>query len=374
MAQPIRTHLPDFDQNWRAVIAMIGVRKGWCGWCKEDYEAPTPFPKGAPCGPGEPGLILALFAMGCTDAKIAHFIEPASYFRISEAAVAKARRALSAASNKRLEDVKRAFRGNMFAHADETGLKIGVLGKNGCARAAVAGNAVRAHIAPVRGAAVLSEHFGWLPRRAMVADGLPAYRGAFQHLRRCFRHLLAGSEAAAAGSVPEDEARHDWLRGYYRKICGIKALAPLAVTCLAREFRDAVSAYPDGKLNTRPANAAPHAPAFLRFRGIPPNNDLAESIIRDHVVMQRNMRHKIPAPEGRRTFSELATIAGTARMNGMFAGRVGIEIARNRDWNMIDPGPWAGPDWRVFDSPASGLVRPPGSAVGRPPAPAAASA
>ena len=91
-------------------------------------------------------------------------------------------------------------------------------------------------------------------------------------------------------------------------------------------------------------------------------------------MTQRNTRHKIPAPEGRGAFSETATIAGTARINGAFAGGAFAEIARNLDWNMLDPGPRAGPDSRAFDATASGLARLPGSAPGRPPAPAAASA
>ena len=208
----------------------------------------------------------------------------ALYFRISEAAVAKARRALAAASKKRLEDIKRAFRGSAFAHVDEAGFKIGVLGKTGCALAAVAGNAVRARFASTRGAAVLREHFGWLPRRAVVDDGLPAYRSEFQHLQRCCMHLLAKTEAVAAGGGPGDEARHRWLQGYCRKICGIKTLAPFTVTYLAKELHDAVSAYPDGKLKTRPANAAPRALTFMGFRGMPPHNNLAGPAIRDHIV------------------------------------------------------------------------------------------
>ena len=364
----------DFDQFWRVVTAMIEVETGWCGRCEKYYEAQAPFPKGTSCGPRALGLIMALFEMGCTDARIAGFIESTFYFRISEAAVAKARRAMAGASKKQLEEIKWAFRESMFVHMDETGFKIGVLGKTGYVWVAVVGNAVWVHFAPTRGAAVLREHFGWLSRRAVVADGLPAYRAWFQHLQRCCRHLLAKGEAVAVDGDPGDEARHDWMQGYYHKIHGIKTLAPFTVTYLAKEFHDAVSAYPEGKLKTHLANAEPHVLTFMGFRGMPPHNNPAELAIRDLIVTQRNAHHKISTPEGRKTFSELVTIGGTARMNGMFPGRAFTEIARNRDWKMFDPGPWAGPDWCVFDDPASGLVRPPGSAAGRAPAPAAASA
>ena len=69
----------DFDQYWRAVTAMIEVEKGWCGRCEKFYEAQPPFPKGTSCGPRALGLILALFTMGCTDAKIADFIGSTLY-------------------------------------------------------------------------------------------------------------------------------------------------------------------------------------------------------------------------------------------------------------------------------------------------------
>ena len=364
----------DFDENWRAITAMIEVGQGWCGACGKHSEAWAPFPKGTSFGPKAIGLIVELYMAGVTAAKIAHFIESMLYFRVSAAAVARAIRAVAGASGKQLEDIKRALGKSAFAQMDETGFKIGVLGRTGYVWVAIAGKVMWVHFAPTRGAAVLDEHFGWLPRGAVVADGLPAYRAWFRHLQRCWRHLLARSESAAVDGGPEDEARHNWLLGYYRKISTVPALAPFTVMYLGREFHDAVSAYPEGKLKTHLSNAAPYVLTFLGFRGMPPHNNAAELAIRDNIVTHRNNHRMISTPEGCEAFSRIITIGGTARMNGMFAGRAFTEIARNPDWNMFDPGPWAGPDWCVFDAPASGLVRPPGSAAGRAPAPAAASA
>ena len=108
---------------------------------------------------------------------------------------------------------------------------------------------------------------------------------------------------------------------------------------LIEELRDAVSAYPVGKIKTHLVNAVPHAPAFTGFRGMPPHNNPAGPAIRDHVVPQHNVRHKISTSEGRETFSRIATLAGTAGKNRTFAGRVAVEVARNPGWNMLDHGP-----------------------------------
>ena len=64
------------------------------------------------------------------------------------------------ASGKQLEAIKLEFLKQAYLHMDETGSRICVLGRTGCAWVAVVPGAIRVHFAPVRGAAVLREHFG----------------------------------------------------------------------------------------------------------------------------------------------------------------------------------------------------------------------
>ena len=94
---------------------------------------------------------------------------------------------------------------------------------------------------------------------------------------------------------------------------------------------------------------------------MPPHNNPAEPEMRDGVAGQRNVRHQTTAPDGREIFSRLTTFAITCRKNGMLPCRAVVEMARNPEWNMFKPGPQAGREWCVFDSPAAELVRPPGA-------------
>ena len=113
----------------------------------------------------------------------------------------------------------------------------------------------------------------------------------------------------------------------------------------------------------RRARGAPRrrrAGALARFRGMPPRGNPAGPEGRGRTAPRRNMRRKIPAPEGREAPSDLAALAGTAGKDRAFAGRVAVGFPRDPGWDMLDPGPWAGPDRRAFDALASGLARPPG--------------
>ena len=82
---------------------------------------------------------------------------------------------------------------------------------------------------------------------------------------------------------------------------------------------------------------------YLAFKGMPPQNNPAELAIRDCVVVQHNMRHQITTPRGREVFSRLVTFAATCNKNGIYPSRAVLEILRNPDWDLLNPGPlWGG--------------------------------
>lgn len=364
----------DFGKCLKMITFDAVIETGWCPRCERRVSAPSPFLEGTSLGPVALGLVAELFGMRCTDSDISRLFESFFRFKMSASAVASARGALSAALDAQMESVKRAFLRCDFVQGDETGIKIGVAGKTGYVWVFVCRLAVFVVAVPQRGAPVLREHFAWLLHLPVVSDGLAAYGAVFEHVQRCWRHLLARAEAAAVDGGPADVARYEQLLRFYRKLKGVGALNPFTVHFLAREIRALISSFPEGKLKNHLRNAEPDMSAFLSHPGMPPHNNAAELAIRDGPVRQRNARHHITTPDGRRIFSRLLTLIMTCRMNGVFPCRAVVEILRDRQWDMFRPGPESPPDWSVFDAPASGLVRPPGAArAGRLPAPAAAA-
>ena len=104
---------------------------------------------------------------------------------------------------------------------------------------------------------------------------------------------------------------------------------------------------------------------FLAYEGMLPQNNPAELAIRDNVVRHRNVRHKITTLEGREEFSCIITFTATCHKNHIFVSRAIVEILRNTRWDMFHPGPYAGPDWSVFDPSAFDPSRPPESVTRR---------
>ncbi len=77
-----------------------------------------PFLDGTSLGPVTLGIITDLYSYGITDANISGFLESVFGFRISESAVANARRAVSGAPDERLALIRQAFRKWGFVYMD----------------------------------------------------------------------------------------------------------------------------------------------------------------------------------------------------------------------------------------------------------------
>ena len=327
----------DFDACKRMVSFTAVLETGWCPRCSARVTAPSPFLEGTSLGPVALGLVTELFWMRCTDADISRLFEAFFRFRISASAVASARRAVSGALDRQLDLIKLAFLACAFVQGDETGIKIGIRGKGGYVWVFICRNAVFVVASPSRGIPVLLAHFGWILHLPVVSDGHAPYK-QFAAVQRCWRHLLAHVEAAAVDGKPEDVARYERMIEFYRRIKGMGTLAPLTMTLLTREIRGMIAGYPEGKLKTHLENAVPYMFTFLAHPGMPPHNNASELAIRDAVVRQRNVRHQITTPEGRDVFSRLLTFAATCQMNGIFPCRAVVEMLRDPQWDMFNPG------------------------------------
>ncbi len=370
----IHKTVSDFDKCRKVVTFIAVLETGRCPDCNKKIVAPSPFLEGTSMGPVLLGLVTELYGMRCTDADISRLLEAFFGFKVSESAIASARKAVSCALDRQLDLIKRAFLRCKFVQGDETGIKIGIVGKVGTVWVFICKHAAFVVATPHKGIPFLREYFGWLQHLAIVADGNPSYPAVFAAVQRCWRHLLGHVEAPAVDGDAGDRARHEQASGFYHKIKKMKTAAPFTVTELTREVRSMISAYPEGRLKKHLAKAVPHMFTFLSYPGMPPHNNAAELAIRDGPVRHRNVRHQITTPEGREVFSRLLTFVMTCGMNDVFPCRAVVEMLRDPGWDMFNPGPPAPRDWSVFDSPASGLPRPPGAEAGRRPAPAAAVA
>ena len=148
----------DLDENKRRVDATTVREGGWCELCGAEVRAPMPFLDGTSLGPVTLGIITELYSYGITDANISDFLESAFRFRISESAVANARRAVSGALGERRALIRQAFQKWEFVHMDETGFKIGISGRTGYVWVATVPDAVWVVFVPTGAGAVLPEH------------------------------------------------------------------------------------------------------------------------------------------------------------------------------------------------------------------------
>ena len=72
---------------------------------------------------------------------------------------------------------------------------------------------------------------------------------------------------------------------------------------------------------------------------MPPHNNDAERDIRDAVVLQRNVRHKLSVAEGMKVFSVLVSVARTCHKQGILP-RIAVEsLIRDPGWKIFKPPP-----------------------------------
>ena len=371
---PVRKQVADFDGDCRTVtVATAVIGRAACK-CGAKIRAPDPFADGTFLGPVALGLVAELHDLACTDRDIARLFEGFFRFRMSPNAVWNARKALSRRLDAQIESIKREFLRWLWVLMDETGFKTG--GRTGYVWVAAVPGAVFVWFAPGRTDAVLHEHFAWLAGRAVVCDGYGAYstkiggKKLFRGKQRCWRHLLSLMEALAVaerkqrkeageeGPGPR-ELRYDQFLEMYRGIRHLKTLAPFTTMNLARLAWKLASGYgeqgEEGRVRGHVMRAIPDMFTFAAFPGMPPHNNGAEIEIRDAVVGQRNVRHKLVTAEGREVFSRMVTFSRTCRKRGMFPCRAVVDLLRDPGWDVIDPeragAEPAGPEWSALSGP-----------------------
>ena len=69
---------------------------------------------------------------------------------------------------------------------------------------------------------------------------------------------------------------------------------------------------------------------------MPPNNNPVELDIRDTIVLQRNVRHKLMTSMGMHVFSILVSYTRTCQKRGIVPWKGIVELSKNPDWDIFE--------------------------------------
>ena len=75
--------------------------------------------------------------------------------------------------------------------------------------------------------------------------------------------------------------------------------------------------------------------AFLRYKGMSPHNNPAESDVRDTMVLRRNVRHKLMTGTGLHVFLVLMIYTRTCQKRGIVPWKGIGELSKNPDWTYL---------------------------------------
>ncbi len=108
--RPVNKLVSDFDSSMRMVTACAVIHRASCGGCGTVACAESPFLEGTSLGPVALGVVLTLFAMDCTDARIAWFFRAVFGFAMAANTVVAARRAIAASLANLILSIREAIR------------------------------------------------------------------------------------------------------------------------------------------------------------------------------------------------------------------------------------------------------------------------
>ena len=308
-----------------------------CQQCNSITCARHEWVEGTSFGPRALGFIYEYYNKRNTDESIAHFFNSLYDFKVSPNAVWNARRAIAKLLEGEYRSIMVQLKKAPFIQFDESPISID--GKKGYAWLVTAGKLTYIVVSPSRAAAVLELHFSGLLDKPLVSDGYAAYN-IFPVRQRCWVHLLREAEKHAIKNGGNDLIQYKRLLELYRSIRHRDAAEPEECEDLKRAVLEIASSYgSDSPLRTKLEGAAPYLFTFLQHPGMPPHNNQAELEIRDAVVLQRNVRHKLCTPEGMRIFSVLSSVARTSNKMAIFARQVVENLVKDPEWSMFEPPP-----------------------------------
>ncbi len=114
--RPVNKLVTDFD-SMRMVTACAVIHRASCGGCGAVACAESPFPEGTSLGPVELGVVLTLFAMDCTGARIAWFFRAVFGFGMAANTVTAERRAMAASLADLILSIREEIRARPWVRA-----------------------------------------------------------------------------------------------------------------------------------------------------------------------------------------------------------------------------------------------------------------
>ncbi len=327
---------PDDDTIGIKCIAYV-MEKAACCKCGTITAAPDPTLCGTSLGPKALGFVLEYYNKRSTDQTVAYYFNALYKFEISPNTIWNARVALKRLLEGAYKEIMDRMADAPYIQMDESYIKIN--GKRGYAWLVTIKDATYVVVAHTRAAAVLELHFAGLLGIPVVVDGYAGYN-VFPIKQRCWVHLLREAEKLAIRNGGNDLLQYERLLKMYHDIKDLDTADAAKRRDLEKRVLGIAASYGESHpFKTTLEGAAPDLFTYLQYPGMPPHNNDAERDIRDAVVLQRNVRHKLSVAEGMKVFSVLVSVARTCHKQGILP-RIAVEsLIRDPGWKIFKPPP-----------------------------------
>jgi len=311
----------------RPEVTLFKKHRYYCTHCEKMVTAPYA-PEEVPHGYLGPNVLIQPLILnyhhGLPFNKIQELFESLCHFKVSQGALAQALQRMSEWLGVEVHQILEAIRKSPHLHMDETGWKVS--GANHWLWAIVNERLAYYRIAESRGAKIpkqiLPKDYGGV----LVTDFYSAYNRLPGKKQKCLVHLLREMRQLAFKDSSEAFVKyHKILRRILRDALRlretrevlhvpvyqrrIRLLKERLFLWSCREYRNKNLT----RLSKRFLKHWLHLLTFLEIPGIPFNNNLAERMIRPHVIL-RNRSFQNRSPEGAKAHEILMSLLHTLRL------------------------------------------------------------
>jgi transposase len=329
-SQEVMEHIQEDIVPSRVIVTKFLRHRYWCCGCKELVTAP-PAADEIPNGYLGPNtltqMVLLKYHHGLPGNKIVELFKEFCGLKVSEGAVFQALQRLAFWLGVEKEQILQAIRKNTYNHMDETGAKVN--GVKHWLWATV--NPRWAHYLThrSRGSKVAKDILGESYSGMLVTDFYAAYDSlGVKNQQKCRVHLRREMRSLKSRDSPADYLLP------YKKLKRLLDDADRLKRSRSR-FKSLVYRRRVGRLKERLLNFAcgvysnkhwqrlskrllKHHPSIFRdldSKELPPDNNLAERMIRHHVIL-RNRSHQHRTPDGAQAYDALTSILHSLRLQG----------------------------------------------------------
>ena len=310
-------------------VTLFKKRRYWCQDCRKLVSAGYAADE-VPHGYLGPNVLIQTLILkyhhGLPFNKIRELFESLCHFKVSQGALAQALQRISQWLGVEADQILAAVRASPHIHMDETGWKIS--GSNHWLWAAVNGRLAYYRIAKSRGAKVAKEIIPKDYSGILVTDFYAAYNGLPGKKQKCLVHLMREMHSLYLKDSSEAFAEaHKKLKRIIADALRLKDLRPGMVAAVyerrfwrlkQRLFVWSSKPYRNKhlvRLSKRFLSHWLHLLTFLECPDISFNNNLAERMIRHHVIL-RNRSFQNRSQKGAHAHEVLMSLLHTLQLQG----------------------------------------------------------